>query len=146
MLQSCEADSTKHAGVFLLMKGKMIIYPESYTSEDVKRVFKWMWNPKTNTILICRDRDYHAMIFREYKLKGFDSGLFEEWVRFIHLEKEDFKNSNFKDATYVRVFPKTLINKGSIKKMLLSFGITKMVFDITNEKLHDITENYLAKY
>ena len=105
-----------------------------------------MWHPEKNVVLVCRDRDYHAMIFREYKMKGFDSGLFEEWIRFIHLERDDFKNSSFKDATYVRAFPNSLATKGKVKKKLLSLGITKMVFDITNAKLHDITENYSAKY
>lgn len=121
----------------------MIIYPSNYTISDTRTAFKWMYNFSCDTILISRGRNQHKYIHHEYNQLSLIPE-FTDWVRFVHLEKQDFKTKYISRILCVRP---TLHDKEKIERVIQFLKIkSPIVWDATNDIIMDLTKNYNERY
>ena len=114
---------------------------------DVKTTFKWMWEPKKNIILISSGMQQHKFAWKTFYDKNKEIEPFENWIRFIHLSKDDYKNNRKRRILCVRIYEESLVSKDIISSLIRRLGIkSRIVFDITNEKIIKITDNFTTKY
>ena len=124
----------------------MIIYPNNKTIEDIRTSFKWMFEPKSNTYLISRGRNQHKYILHEYSLNN-EAEPFDNWIRFIHLEEEDFRTINKSRILCVRPYNEIFLHKEYLFCFIRNLGIeSPIMFDMTNSMLKQITKNYNENY
>lgn len=115
------------------------IYPPN---ANIKDAFKWMFNPKTKTIIVCAWNQYHAEAHRMWS----ENRDFYEWIRVIHLSPNDFKFKKRNDLICVR---RHLIDysREDVKKFIRSVGITgRIIHDVDNNKLCDLTRDYMRRW
>lgn len=126
----------------------MIIFPNCKAIDDVKTAYKWMWHPDVNTIAVSYGKSYHSSIYNTLKKDNKDIPDFYDWIRFIHLTKEDFKEGCFHEPLLcVRAYDNKKIDNDMILEMIKEIGIeSKVIFDITNPKLKELTGNYNERY
>lgn len=126
----------------------MIIFPENLVVNDIKKAYKWMWHPTNNIVAVASNKNSHISIYRFLKSKNNSIPDFYDWIRFIHLNKEDFKENMFNEPLLcIRVYENKLVNNDQLFEMIRKLGIeSKIIFDVTNEKLKNLTGNYNEKY
>ena len=119
------------------------VFPED---SNILKTFKWMYCPLNNIVLVSGEQ-FHSSIYNHW-LKTTDEPVpFEKWIRFIHLSPQDFKIKRKKKLLCIRQYPIGLAEKSDVKELIRSVGIKSNTrFDITNEKLADITHDYLRKW
>jgi len=108
--------------------------------DDIAGSFKWMWHPKTNTIVICATGQNHSMALKSFS--GLSEYDFLTWIRFVHIMKKDYEKAD-KDIICVRSFDEALYSESLVRYMLSYLKITDDIeFNVTNERLQEITKNY----
>ena len=130
-----------------LTPNNMIIFPELNDYSHVKTAYKWMWHP-FGLLLISYGKSQHSLIYNIYKKSNKDVPDFYEWIRFIHLNKEDFKETHFNEPLLcIRAYDNKNTDNDQILSLINEIGFeSKIIFDITNEKLCEITGNYNVHY
>ena len=111
--------------------------------------FKWMYNPFQQVIIVGSTYDqYHLDILGSFKEKfDYIDDDFDNWIRVIHLHKSDFKNNKKKSILCIRQFNENKFNTKEIKKVIDSLGFkSKKIYDITNDKLKELTGDYSRKW
>lgn len=102
-----------------------------------------MYNFSIDTILVARDKNPHEFIFHEYSMIASIPKI-DDWIRFIHIEKEDFKEKFLSRVLFVRP---THHDKDKIQKIIDRVGIrSPIIFDATNKIIQEITKNFSEKY
>ena len=114
---------------------------------DLKSAHKWMWHPD-GFILISSNYNPHIISYHFFKKDNPDIPSFYDWIRFIHLKNPDFVPKYYKeDLLCVRGFDNKTVSKENIFELVSFVDInSKIVFDITNDKLKELTGNYNAHY
>jgi len=124
----------------------MIIFPPVYDENKIKHSYKWMWHPEIDTILVSYGQNMHSIAYNLFKRQNKNIPDFYDWIRFIHLKPADFKEKGNKSVLCVRSYIYNISND-QITSMVKMLGIeSKIIFDIDNEKLQNLTGYFLAKY
>lgn len=128
----------------MLRQNDLIIFPDD-KADSLKTAFKWMWLPSDNIVLISYGRNFHFTIYDKYKKQNPNVADFYNWIRFIHLEENDFSHPSPR-LLCVRKH-NVMITSDDIEKFVRMIGIeSNICFDVTNESLKTITGNYFEKY
>ncbi len=127
------------------MSNLIKVYPKSKVLVDVRTSFKWMWHPEAQIIIVCLNSQNHAMALKnQTELSEYE---FDSWVRFVHLRKDDYDKID-ENIICVRPYNKKELTHDNIKSFLNSLYIPtgKIEFNITNERLQELTKNYNEKF
>lgn len=117
---------------------------------DVKSAFKWLYCPRSKTVLVGSADEHHIEIIRNVSSKheAIEQEFFR-WIRIINLRDKDFRKSPPKKPVIcVREYCHDIdVTEKDIKKLIRGYGLEgKIIFGVTNDSLKELTGDYLRRW